>query len=367
MTKINSANHVISPGSTIGILGGGQLGRMTALAAANLGYSCHNFEPQADCPASQVSKNHTMAEYDDYQALSDFAAGCDVITLEFENVPVAAIKHIITNHDINVYPSAEVLNIAQNRVSEKLFLNQIGIKTAPWHMVNSLEDLKSGVTKLKLPAILKTTRGGYDGKGQIKITHDSDLPSIWNEIGKVEAILEGFIDFDKEISVIAARNHDGQIAAFDAVENLHKNHILDKTIVPANISPHMAVKAIEQAILAIEKFDVIGLLAVEMFICKNGDILVNEVAPRPHNSGHWTQDACVTSQFEQLVRAVCNLPLGSVERLGDAEMQNLLGTNIDIWPKIIAEQGAHLHLYGKCDVKDGRKMGHVNRLFKFKN
>ena len=366
MTKINNDKKIIAPGSTIGILGGGQLGRMTALAAANLGYSCHIFEPQADCPASQVSKNHTMAEYDDYQALSDFAAGCDVITLEFENVPVAAINHITKNHDINIYPNAAVLQIAQDRIIEKSFLNNIGIKTAPWHVVNNLDDLKYGVNKLKLPAILKTTRGGYDGKGQIKITHESDLANIWDEIGKVESIVEGFIDFDMEISVIAARNHDGQISAFDVVENRHKNHILDKTIIPANISPDMAAKAIEQAILAIEKFDVIGLLAVEMFVCKNGNILVNEVAPRPHNSGHWTQDACVTSQFEQLVRAVCNLPLGSVERLGDAEMQNLLGRDIDAWPEIIAEQGAHLHLYGKHDVKEGRKMGHVNRLFKFK-
>jgi len=354
---------MIAPGATIGILGGGQLGRMIVLAAANLGYQCHIFEPQASCPASQVAR-HTSANYDDWRALKAFAADCDVITLEFENVPVDAVNYLNNDCDTPVYPGAHVLRVAQDRALEKTFLNNAGIATAPWAEINSLEDLTASVKQIGRPSVLKTARGGYDGKGQLKIDVNTDLTQAWHEIGQVKCVLEGFIDFTMEISVIAARNLRGDTSAFDVVENQHKNHILDKTIVPANISNDIAHKAMKSALTAVNTMDVVGLLAIEMFVTPTGDVLVNEVAPRPHNSGHWTQDTCVTSQFEQLVRAVCNLPLGSVERLGDAEMQNLLGNDIEDWTKILAEPGAHLHLYGKADAKIGRKMGHINRLIK---
>lgn len=358
-----SETKTFAPGSTIGILGGGQLGRMAALAAANLGYQCHIFEPQENCPASQVAK-HTAASYDDWDALKAFASDCDVITLEFENVPVGAISYLQNKCNTPVHPGAHVLGIAQDRALEKSFLNNAGIDTAPWAEINSLEDLKAGVNKIGWPSVLKTARGGYDGKGQLKIDNSTDLAQAWDDIGQVKCVLEGFIDFTMEVSVIAARNLKGETCAFDVMENQHKNHILDRTLVPANITEAMAAKAINHALIATKAMDVIGLLAVEMFITTSGDVLVNEVAPRPHNSGHWTQDACTTSQFEQLVRAICNLPLGSVARLGDAEMQNLLGDDIDDWSNILMEPGAHLHLYGKADAKEGRKMGHINRLIK---
>ena len=354
-------SKTFAPGSNIGILGGGQLGRMTALAAANMGYRCHIFEPEANCPASLVSVSHLSADYESEAALLKFASKVDVVTLEFENVPVKTLK--LLQQYVPVHPGPNVLEISQDRILEKSFLNDCGIATAPWAPASNAEELDIALEKLGRPSVLKTARFGYDGKGQAKIEEGTDPIAAWRDLGSTRCILEGFVAFSMEISVIVARSATGEIKAYEPVENQHRNHILDKTIVPAGITQAQAEKAMEIAITAVEKLDLIGLLAVEMFVAEDGEILVNEVAPRPHNSGHWTQDACVTSQFEQLVRAVCGLPLGSVDRLGRAEMQNLLGHDINKWMDYLAEPGAHLHLYGKTAVKAGRKMGHVNRLF----
>lgn len=355
----------LSPGKTIGILGGGQLGRMTALAAANFGYRCYIMEPQRNCPASHVSAGHLAAEYDSEAALLKFASQVDVVTLEFENVPVKSLKFL--ESQVPVYPGPQALEISQDRIREKSFLNDHGIETAPWAAVKNAEDLDIAVDKIGRPSVLKTTRFGYDGKGQAKIGPDTDAIAAWRDVGSGYCILEGFVDFTMEISVIVARSVTGEIKAYEPVENRHKNHILDETHVPAPITAEQTERAMEIATTAVEAMDLVGLLAVEMFVAADGRILVNEVAPRPHNSGHWSMDACVTSQFEQLVRAVCGLPLGSTERLGRAKMKNLLGRDVHKWEEYLAEPGAHLHLYGKADVKAGRKMGHVNWLFQDEN
>ena len=362
MASSSVAPTIIAPGSTIGILGGGQLGRMTALAAANLGYKCEIFEPQKGCPASLVANGHIAADYTSESALLKFASKVDVITLEFENVPVATLKILESYKPVR--PGPKALELAQDRIVEKTFLNNCGIETAPWAKVENAAEMEIAVEKLGTPSILKTARFGYDGKGQIKILEGMDPIQAWKELGGVRCVLEGFVKFTKEISVIVARSSNGEIKAYEPVENSHKNHILDKTIVPASISAEQAEKAVDMAIKAVEEAELVGLLAVELFVAEDGRILANEMAPRPHNSGHWTQDACDTSQFEQLVRAICGLPLGSVERLGRAEMQNLLGHDIMAYKDILSEPGAHLHLYGKTEAKAGRKMGHVNRLFK---
>ncbi|WP_420549770.1 5-(carboxyamino)imidazole ribonucleotide synthase [Curvivirga sp.] len=362
MRPTSPSPRVIAPGSTIGILGGGQLGRMTALAAANLGYKCEIFEPQRGCPASQVSNGHIAGSYDNEADLLRFVSKVDVITLEFENVPVKTLQILESYKPMR--PGPKALELSQDRIVEKSFLNNCGIPTAPWAKVETAEEMEMAVEKLGRPSVLKTARFGYDGKGQIKITEGMDVIAAWKDLNKVRCVLEGFVSFTKEISVIVARSATGETKTYEPVENSHKNHILDTTTVPASITDEQAKTAMDYAIKAVEGLELIGLLAVEMFVTTDGKILVNEVAPRPHNSGHWTQDACVTSQFEQLVRAVCGLPLGSVERLGRAEMKNLLGNDINNWPTILAEPGAHLHLYGKAEAKPGRKMGHVNRLFK---
>jgi 5-(carboxyamino)imidazole ribonucleotide synthase len=350
----------IPPGSTIGIMGSGQLGRMTALAAARLGYRCHVFSPEANSPAEQVA-TATVAPYSDAEALERFAAAVDVVTFEFENVPHDCVK--LLSRRICVRPSWECLHISQDRLREKDFMAAIGIPTTAYEKVTGADALARAAANLDRPAVLKTTRLGYDGKGQVLVGENTDPQAAWAEMGGDEGILESFVDFEREISVIVARTPDGQLAAFDPVENRHVDHILDITIAPAPISPALADDAVDIAGRIAQSMDLVGLLAVELFVTRQGELLVNEIAPRPHNSGHWTIDACVTSQFEQFVRAICSLPLGSTERHSDAVMKNLIGADIEGWPDLFSAAGAKLHLYGKAETRSGRKMGHVTRLF----
>ncbi len=354
----------LPPGSTIGMIGGGQLGRMAALAAARLGYRVHVFSPEADSPAAQVSAAVTVADYSDQAAIEDFACKVDVVTFEFENIPAESVRHLAAH--VPVRPCWSVLEVAQDRVAEKRFFASIGAATAPWRPVSGLDDLAEAVAAIGRPAVLKTARLGYDGKGQVKIGPDTDLAEAWAALGSGLAdsgagVLEGFIDFAGEISVIVARGVDGDWAAFDPVWNVHRNHILDTTTAPAPIAPALAARAMDIAHRAAEALGVVGLLAVEMFVTADG-LLVNEMAPRPHNSGHWTMDACITDQFEQFIRAVCALPLGSPERHSDAEMKNLIGDDVERWLEILDDPHAKLHLYGKSEARPGRKMGHVNRI-----
>ncbi len=350
----------LPPGSTIGIVGGGQLGRMAALAAARLGYRVHVFTPETDSPTSQVCAARTVADYTDAAAIEAFADSVDVVTFEFENVPAESVR-LMTEH-APVRPCWRVLETAQDRIAEKTFFNDIGIATAPWRPVRSAADLTRAVGELGRPAVLKTARLGYDGKGQVKITAETDLDEAWAAMGSEAGILEGFIDFDGEISVIVARGLDGAWATFDPVWNVHRNHILDTTIAPAPIARELAAEAMAVAHKAAEALGLVGLLAVELFVTKDGGVLVNEMAPRPHNSGHWTMDACLTDQFEQFIRAVCGLPLGSPERHSDAEMKNLIGDDAKAWLDILHDPAARLHLYGKAEARPGRKMGHVTHL-----
>ena len=349
----------IPPGSTIGIMGSGQLGRMTALAAARLGYRCHVFSPEADSPAEQVAAA-TVAPYSDEGALKRFAAAVDVVTFEFENVPHDCVE--LLSRRVCVRPRWECLHISQDRLREKDFLGTIGVSTAAYEKVTSADALARAAAQLGRPAVLKTTRLGYDGKGQVLVGEDTDPEAAWAEMGAETGILESFVDFEREISVIVARTPDGQCAAFDPVENRHVDHILDTTIAPAPISAPLARDAVDIAGRIAESLDLVGLLAVEMFVTRQDEILVNEIAPRPHNSGHWTMDACVTSQFEQFVRAICGLPLGSPERHSDAVMKNLIGADIEEGLHLLSDTGAKLHIYGKAETRPGRKMGHVTRL-----
>ena len=354
----------LAPGAVIGILGGGQLGRMTALAAARLGYRCHIYCPDADAPARQVTDLGTCAGYDDVAALLDFAAAVDLVTLEFENIPLPAAEALAAK--VPLRPRPEILGICQNRVREKDFCRSIGVPTTRYAGVSEAERLADAVARIGGPCVLKSTELGYDGKGQVAIAAGDDLAAAWCAMAGLgagpEGIVEAFVDFRMEISVIVARAADGACRTYEPVENRHKRHILDQTIVPARIPPEVGGKAREIARRIAERIDLIGLLAVEMFVTRDDELLVNELAPRPHNSGHWTLDACVTSQFEQLVRAVAGLPLGATDRLCDAVMTNLLGDQIDAWPRLLAEPNAKLHLYGKAQARPGRKMGHVTRL-----
>ena len=348
------------PGATLGILGGGQLGRMTALAAARLGIRTHIYCPDRDSPASQVSAATVVADYDDRGALDQFADSVDVVTFEFENVPdrtgefLAALKP--------TRPRPKILHICQQRLREKEFLTSIGIPVTRFAAIESPAALAAALRDFGGTAILKSAQFGYDGKGQVRIGPGLAADEAWRRMGGNLGILEAEVDFVLEASVIVARGLDGAVALYPPVENRHRNHILDETIAPATLSPAISARALEIAGIIAEKLDLVGLLAVEMFVTRNGDVLVNELAPRPHNSGHWTIEACVTSQFEQFVRAVCGLPLGSTERHSDAVMKNLIGDEVNQWRDILATPGAHLHLYGKAEARPGRKMGHVTRL-----
>lgn len=360
VAKASSSRAPLPPGSRIGILGGGQLGRMTAMAAARLGYRSHIYCPSDDEPALQVAETRTIAAYDDPTALDAFARVVDVATFEFENVPAATVERLAAR--VPVRPGWKALHIAQNRLREKDFLRGVGVPTAEYREVGSLDALARSVLDLGRPSVLKSAMYGYDGKSQALIKPDVALDEAWGAIKAEVGILESFVDFTAEISVIVARGLEGTMASYDPVENRHVNHILDTTIAPAHIEEHLMMQAEALARHIAESLELIGLVAVEMFVTTEGRLLVNELAPRPHNSGHWTIDACATSQFEQLVRAICGLPLGSTERHSDAVMKNLLGDTVEDWLKILHEPGAALHLYGKTKARPGRKMGHVTRL-----
>jgi len=351
---------MLAPGAAIGILGGGQLGRMTALAAANLGYRCHVFAAEADSPAAQVCGAATVADFSDTAALDRFAGSVAVATFEFENIPSDRVARVAAT--VPVLPRPEILEIAQDRLREKDFLRSIGIATTAYREVADAASLLRAMRDFGYPAVLKSVRLGYDGKGQVLLTPETDAEEAWSRMGGEIGILEDFVDFACEISVIVARGVGGAWATYPPVENQHVGHILDTTIAPARIAPEIAMRAEAIARHVAERLDLVGVLAVEMFVTRNGDLLVNELAPRPHNSGHWTIDACATSQFEQLVRAICGLPLGSVEHHSDAVMKNLVGRDVEKWRDALNDPLAKLHLYGKSEIQPGRKMGHVTRL-----
>ncbi len=351
---------VLAPGATIGILGGGQLGRMTALAATQLGYRCHVFASRPDSPGAQVCGAATVADFSDPAALDRFAAAVDVATFEFENIPAATVRRVAAAKP--VLPRPEILEITQDRLREKDFLRSIEVATTTYREISGAADLARALRDFGCPAVLKTVRMGYDGKGQVTVTAETRPEDAWRRMSGQAGILEGFVDFACEISVIVARGQDGAWATYPPVENQHAAHILDTTIAPARIKRETAMRAEAIARHVAEQLDLVGVLAVEMFVTKPGEILVNELAPRPHNSGHWTIDACVTSQFEQLVRAICGLPLGSVEHHSDAVMKNLIGADVEKWRDALNDPLAKLHLYGKKEARPGRKMGHVTRL-----
>jgi 5-(carboxyamino)imidazole ribonucleotide synthase len=350
---------MLAPGAVIGIVGGGQLGRMIALAAARLGYRCHILAPEPDSPAAQVTSLATVAPYGDAAALERFAAAVDVVTMEFENLPVEALARLARARP--VHPSPAVLAICQDRREEKAFLGRIGVPIAPYAIVEDAASLERALAALGRPAILKSARFGYDGKGQTRIAADGSVADAWAGAA-APCVLERWIDFEREISVITARGQDGASVSYVPVENRHRDQILVQTTAPAPIPADLAEEAQALAGRIAAGLDLVGLLAVEMFVTRDRRLLVNELAPRPHNSGHWTIDACAVSQFEQLVRAVCGLPLGDPGRFADAVMDNLLGTEVERWPAILAEPGARLHLYGKGAIRPGRKLGHVTRL-----
>jgi 5-(carboxyamino)imidazole ribonucleotide synthase len=352
-----------APGAVIGIVGGGQLGRMTALAAARLGYRCHILTPEPDSPASQVTSLATVASYGDTAALARFAEAVDVVTMEFENLPVETMAMLARTRPVR--PSPLVLSTCQDRRREKDFLQRIGVPVASWATVDDADALGAAMAELGRPAILKTARLGYDGKGQVRIEPDSALDEALATAAASPCVLEGLVDFEREVSVITARGPDGARASYVPVENRHRDQILIQTIAPAPIPDALAAQAQALAERIADGLDLVGLLAVEMFVTRDGELLVNELAPRPHNSGHWTIDACAVSQFEQLVRAICGLPLGDPERFADAVMDNLLGADVHCWAALLAEPGARLHLYGKGEIRPGRKLGHVTRLTRF--
>lgn len=359
----------LAPGATIGILGGGQLGRMLALAAARLGLRTHIFAPEPDSPAFDVGADRTIAAFEDEGALADFAAKVDVITYEFENVP-ARTAALLADLCL-VRPGPAALAACQDRLVEKEFLAEIGIATAAYMRVDDAGSVARAVGQLGRPSILKTRRFGYDGKGQVLVREGADLAVTFRSLGGAPAILEAMVPFAKEISVVAARGADGAFAAYDVCENSHENHILKLTRAPARLAPETAAEAIELARTIADALDYVGILAVEMFVVDPsggaGDGLatlrVNEIAPRVHNSGHWTLDGAVTSQFEQHIRAIVGWPLGSTARHGaHVEMENLIGAEVLAFERILREPGACLHLYGKAEVRAGRKMGHVTRV-----
>lgn len=353
----------ILPGRTVGIVGGGQLGRMFAIAARRMGYRVHALDPTPDAPAGQVADVEINAAYDDVDAARRFAADVDVVTFEFENIPAETLRAIAEIRP--VHPSPEVLDTCRHRLREKTFLRGAGFPVADFRPVENVAGLRSAVTELGTPSILKTADFGYDGKGQARIDRPDQIDAAWSNLGRPLGVLEAFVPFDKEISVICARRANGDRSCFGPVENAHARHILDVTTAPADIAPALARKAIELAESIADKLAVVGLIAVEMFVVKDEPI-VNELAPRPHNSGHYSFDACVTSQFEQQLRAVCGLPLGDPRLLQPAAMANLLGEEWSAgepnWAAMLAFPDVKLHLYGKKEARPGRKMGHLTAL-----
>jgi 5-(carboxyamino)imidazole ribonucleotide synthase len=352
----------LPPNATIGILGGGQLGRMSALAAAELGYRCHIYAPGEGEPGMQVAAARTVAAYDDEAALAAFAAAVDVVTFEFENVPARTLE-ILSRH-VPCRPGAKALAVCQDRLQEKAFFAQAGVPVAPWAAVTTESELREAVGRIGLPAVLKTTRLGYDGRGQAVLRQISDLAPAWKRLSPKPLILEAFVPFTQELSAIAARGLDGATAVYDAVENRHSHHILDLSFAPARVPPAVAEAARGHAARVAAALELVGVLAVELFLLDDGRLLGNEIAPRPHNSGHWTQDACQSSQFHQHIRAVAGLPLGGTARHADCIMRNLIGPEgMARLPGFLADSEVSVHLYGKAEARAGRKMGHANRLF----
>ncbi len=352
----------IPPGTAIGILGGGQLGRMTALAAARLGYRSVILAPEAAPPAADVAWRHLRADYADPGAIRALTALVEVVTIEWENVPVGALQRIAARRPTR--PGAGVLEVTQDRLAEKRFIRSLGIATAPFAAVDDLAGLVAAYRALGPEAILKTRRLGYDGKGQVPIDAATRLPEAVASLAGAPALLEGFVRFERELSVITARSPSGAVRSFPPVENRHAEQILIETRAPAALPEAVATAAVAIAERIAAALDLEGLLAVELFLGADGSLVVNELAPRPHNSGHWSIDAAAVSQFEQLVRAICDLPLGDPTPLGVAVMRNLLGDDQQQWPALLAEPGARLHLYGKHAARPGRKMGHVTRLLR---
>jgi 5-(carboxyamino)imidazole ribonucleotide synthase len=349
---------LIEPGGTLGIIGAGQLGRMLALAAARYGLQIHVFAPGSG-PAFDVAA-HTCAPYEDEAALARFAQGCGVVTYEFENVPRRTAEVIAGQAPL--HPSPRALAITQDRLEEKTFVAALGIRTAPFRAVTSEADLAQALDEIGRPAVLKTRRFGYDGKGQAMIRAEDAPAAAWAAVGRAPCILEGFVPFEQEVSLVAARTASGAFAAYDLCANTHRNHILDMTEVPAGVSAAAGREALEVARRIADALDYVGVLAVEMFVVREGGlerIVVNEIAPRVHNSGHWTIEGAVTSQFEQHVRAVCGWPLGSAARLGRIKMTNLIGDDAERWRDLLDDPRAHLHLYAKRTARPGRKMGHI--------
>jgi 5-(carboxyamino)imidazole ribonucleotide synthase len=349
---------MLRTGDTIGILGGGQLGRMLSVAAARLGIKTHIFEPSANPPAGDVAHHVTTAAYDDHVALTAFAQSVDVITYEFENIPAEALDVIEALRP--VHPNRRALATSQDRMTEKAFLNGLGLATAPFANVENLDDLVKAIDQIGVPSILKTRRFGYDGKGQSRLTADTDPAAAWAGMADAPSVLEGFIEFTHEVSVVATRTADGAISCFDPGENVHRDGILHTTTVPARLSPAQRTDAVLLAAKILNELEYVGVLGVELFVTPRG-LIVNEIAPRVHNSGHWTQNGCVTDQFEQHIRAVAGWPLGDGSRHSNVEMENLIGDDVDRIPEIAGTATA-IHLYGKADVKAGRKMGHINRV-----
>ncbi|WP_303674114.1 5-(carboxyamino)imidazole ribonucleotide synthase [Vampirovibrio chlorellavorus] len=352
------------PGSTLGILGSGQLGRMLALTAKRLGYRVHVFSPERDTPAGQVADLEIAADYTDLPALKHFAQGVDVVTIEFENIPVQALAAL--QPEVPVYPQPHVLEITQHRLREKQFLSDLGIPVVPFVPVNNLQELQAGMTQLGLPAVLKTAGFGYDGKGQVRLESEAQALDAYEAFAGQACVMERFLDLEREISVIAARAEDGTFQAYRPVENRHRNHILDFTLAPAQISETIEAQALQITQRIMEALNMRGLLCVEFFITRQGELLVNELAPRPHNSGHYTIEAAVCDQFEQQLRVVCGLPLGDPALRQPAAMANVLGdlwaNGEPDWQSALARSPVYLHLYGKQEARVGRKMGHLTTL-----
>jgi 5-(carboxyamino)imidazole ribonucleotide synthase len=355
---------IIGPGSTIGVLGGGQLGRMFAIAARRMGYRVHTLAPEEDTPTGQISDREVNAAYDDLDAVRDFARAVDVVTFEFENVSAEAAA-VAEQHAI-VRPNGRSLHIAQHRIREKSFLADRGLPVTPFAPVRSDADLSAAIERLGVPAVLKTASFGYDGKGQVPIRAKADAPAAWEAIGRAEAVLEAFLDLQCEISVVGARGVAGEWTHFGPIENAHRNHILDVSVAPAAVSAGTAALAVDVTRQVMDALEYIGILCIEFFLTKDGRLYINELAPRPHNSGHLTFDACRTSQFEQQLRAICGLPLGSPELLQPAAMANLLGDlwagGEPDWAAALAFPSVKLHLYGKSSARPGRKMGHLTAM-----
>jgi 5-(carboxyamino)imidazole ribonucleotide synthase len=349
-------------GSTIGIVGGGQLGRMLAIAAARLGYRTVILEPQAGCPAAQLANSQIVAAYDDAAALDELAAAAAVVTYEFENVPVAAAERLARS--VPVYPPPRALQVSQDRLVEKRFIKETGISTAEFLAVDNDADLAAALARLDGTGVLKTRRLGYDGKGQrlFRDASAADAAGVFSAMGGVPLILESFVPFVREISVIATRDRNGRLAAYDPAENVHRDGILRSSTVPASISEATTDKAPEAAFALLEALDYVGVIGVEFFVLADGALVANEIAPRVHNSGHWTEAACAVSQFEQHIRAIAGLPLGDPARHSDCVMENLIGDEVLRAPELLAEPNLVLHLYGKTDIRPGRKMGHFTRL-----